>query len=153
MPVKPAYKYFLEEIMADGKRPTVATVFGVLNIVLSGLGLVFGILAVGVTLTLLSSMPIQAVVSLIGLLLSALGVFSGILLITNKKNALSITNMYVIGSIVVALIGVVNTVITVGMAGVFAGIVGLLISLIYPALVYFLVLKSEPVKSFYNSQG
>lgn len=139
--------------MADGKRPTVATVFGVLNIVLSGLGLVTGLLAVGLTISLLSSMPLQAVFSLIGLALSAMGVFSGILLITNKKNALSITNMYVLGSLVVIGANVVYLVITLGIAGVMASIVTVLIGLIYPALLYFLLLKSEPVKSFYNSQS
>ena len=139
--------------MADGKRPTVATVFGVLNIVLSGLGLVTGLLAVGLTISLLSSMPLQAVFSLLSLALSALGVFSGILLITNKKNALSITNLYVLGSLAVIGANVVYLVVTLGMAGVMASIMTVVIGLIYPALLYFLLLKSEPVKSFYNSQG
>lgn len=82
--------------MADGQRPTVATVFGILNIVFGGLG-VFGIFGALAWFSL--GAPILGVLSLGSTAGSALLLFSGILLITNKGNALQITNLSIIVSL------------------------------------------------------
>lgn len=134
--------------MADGQRPTVATVFGILNIVFGGLG-VFGIFGALAWFSL--GAPILGVLSLGSTAGSALLLFSGILLITNKGNALQITNLSIIVSLALSaasiLFGVIKGYQTIGTVTT-----TIIISLVYPALIYFLLLKNEAVKSFYASK-
>lgn len=135
--------------MADGKRPTVATVFGVLNVIFGGLG----VLGVMTAISTLSISAIYGALQLGNVAGSAVLLFSGILLLTNKKNALSITNLAVLISVALTLALVVYLIATAGIVGVIASIFVVIIGGVYPALVFFLVLKNEAVKSFYNSQG
>lgn len=135
--------------MADGKRPTVATVFGVLNVVFGGLGLfsIFGALAwftLGATI-----LGILSVGSVAG---SAILLVSGIFLLTNKKNALSITQLAIFVSLGLTAATVIYG-MTSGLFQISSAMGSIIGGLIYPALIFFLLLKSEPVKSWYNSQS
>lgn len=139
--------------MADGKRPTVATVFGVLNLVFGGLSLVLGVLGVTLLLAAFSTYPVSAIFGILSLGVAAFEVYTGILLLTNKKNAVSLTKTYLIVALAVLAGNIIGTIMQYGMAGVFAGIFTVIIGLVYPALLFFLIVKSEPVNSFYNSQN
>jgi hypothetical protein len=141
-------KKFSEEIMSDGKRPTVATVFGVLNIVFGGFGLLPA-LAIGLAFQL---SPISGVFALAGVILSAIQVFSGILLLTNKKNALGLVSLVAFGSILISIASTAYGIATIGTSFIGAQITGLAIGLLYPLLVIFLVVRNEGVKSFYGSR-
>jgi len=135
--------------MADGKRPTVATVFGVLNVIFGGLG-VLGVMG---AIASLSVAPILGAIQLGNVAGSAVVLFSGILLLTNKKNALSVTNLAILISIGLTLALVVYLIATLGIVGVIASIFAVILGGVYPLLVFLLVLRNETVKSFYNSQS
>ncbi|MBS0616988.1 MAG: hypothetical protein JSR44_02280 [Spirochaetes bacterium] len=81
---------------------------------------------------------------------SALLLFSGILLVTNKGNALKITNLAIIVSLVLTAASVIYGV-AAGFQTIGTVITTIIVSLVYPALIYFLLLKNSAVKSFYGS--
>ncbi len=136
--------------MADqGARPTAATVFAILHFVFGGLGL-FGILGIG---AIFSRSAIYGILSLISLGVSGLLVFAGVTLITNKKNALDMNQYYVFASLGVTAITAVYLIIAFGIVGLIGAIFSVLTGLIYPLLVLFLVVKSQPAIEFYGSQN
>lgn len=135
--------------MSDETRPTVATVFGVLNVVFGGLG-VLGIMTALQTFsagsTVLGLLQIGNVAG------SAVLLFSGILLLTNKNNALSITNLAVLISVALTAALVIFLISTAGIVGVIASIFVVILGGVYPLLVFLLVLRNANVKSFYGSR-
>ncbi|MBX3723525.1 MAG: hypothetical protein KF713_16900 [Turneriella sp.] len=141
-------KKISEEIMSNGTRPTVATVFGVLNIIFGGFGL-FGILGALAWFSL--GAPILGILSVGSSLGSALLLFSGILLVASKKNALSVTNLAILVSLALTAASVIYGV-AAGFQTIGTAISTIVVGLVYPALIFFLVLKNENVKSFYASR-
>lgn len=144
-------KKFLEDfIMAGAQRPTVATVFAILHFVFGGIGLIGGIFAAlgaGALAAILGSKFIFFVIpTIIGIAVSALLIYAGVTLITNKKNAIKINLIYAICSVALA---VINVALQVAILGTGISWFGLILGLIYPALIYFLIVKNEEVKKFY----
>ncbi|HRP70652.1 MAG TPA: hypothetical protein PLY93_14090 [Turneriella sp.] len=134
--------------MSEGKRPTVATVFGVLNIVFGAFG-VFGIFGALAWFTL--GAKILGVLSIGSTLGSLLLLFSGILLVANKDNALKITNLAIIVSLALTAASIIYGV-AAGYQTMGAVITTIILSLVYPALIFFLLLKNAEVQSFYGSR-
>jgi hypothetical protein len=138
--------------MAGAQRPTVATVFAILNIVFGGIFCIVAILAViGVAALIASGMYLTAVLTLLSIVVGVLLLISGIFLIMNKSNAVQFCLYYVVASVVVALINIIIKIVSPQVImGVKIGLgVGDFIGLIYPALIFFLVIKNEAVKKFY----
>jgi hypothetical protein len=135
--------------MSNGQRPTVATVFGVLNVIFGGLG-AFGILA-ALALLALPGTKILGALALGSGAASVILLISGIFLLTNKKNALSVTTLAIMLSAALTAAQVIMYLV-LGM-GIGAAITTIVTGLIYPALIFFLLLKNENVKSWYSSRG
>ncbi len=136
--------------MADGVRPTVATVFGVLNAIFGGLG-ALGILSALASFS--NGAPVYGLLQAANAAAAGLLLYAGILLLTNKKNALSMTQLAALASIALTAVLVVYLIATMGIVGVIASILVVILGGVYPLLLFLLLLKSEPVKSFYNSQS
>ncbi len=135
--------------MADQKRPTVATVFGILHIVFGAIG-ILGIFTIG---SQFSYSALMGILRLLSIAVSGLLLAAGIFLIMNKKMAVDLSKYYAIASLAVTVIYAVYLVSTLGMVGFFAAIVTILIGVIYPVLVYLLIVNNAEVKNFYSSQA
>jgi hypothetical protein len=136
--------------MAGAQRPTVATVFAILHFVFGGIGLIGGIIGVlgaGALAALFGAKFLFVFIPVvIGIAISALLIFAGVTLITNKKNAIQINLIYAICS---AALSVINVIIQIAIIGAGISWGGLVLGLVYPALVFFLIVKNEEVKKFY----
>src|SRR5690349_16821239 len=121
--------------MSDGKRPTVATVFGVLNIVFGGFG-IFNILGALAWFSLGAS--ILGILSIGSCLGSAILLFSGILLLTNKKNALGVLNLAIIVSLGLTAASVIYGIVA-GYLQISSAMGTIIGGLVYPALIFILV--------------
>ena len=134
--------------MAEQSRPTVATVFAVLNIIMG----CFGLLDI---FNISFSASLIEVHTTLNVTFSAIMLVSGLFLIMNKKKALVFTKIAAFGEVgVQALFAIIMSTIA-GMTGPgsMMAIVGFLLGTIYPLLLILLLLRSEPVKSFYAAQS
>ena len=132
-----------------GDRPTVATVFGILHCIFGGFGLL-GIFGLGVSFRL---SVVNGILVIIGLAVSALLLAAGIFMLMNKKMAVDLCKYYVFASIGITVIRLIYTIIAYSMAVVTASIFVYLIGLIYPLLVWFLIVQKQEVVSFYSAQA
>lgn len=137
----------------EPERPLAAYVFGVLSLIFGGVGAWLGLLAGEIYLSQLQTRPISGFLGLSGILVNIIELSSGILLILNNRNALKLTTVYVLSAITLTMLNAVVEILTGQWSHITATLIAGLIGLTYPALLYFLLLKSEPVKSFYNSQS
>jgi hypothetical protein len=134
--------------MSDGKRPTVATVFAVLNIVFGGFGL---LAALGIGLAFQVS-TLLGVYTLVGVVLALLEVYSGIMLLTNKKSGVGLTQLYAFASLAMTAAYTIYMVVTIGGGYISTAITSVVLGALYPLLLIFLVVRNEGVKSFYASR-
>ncbi|MBP7738850.1 MAG: hypothetical protein KA369_22960 [Spirochaetes bacterium] len=132
-----------------GARPTVATVFGILDIV-------FGALAMS-SLRFWTSMHVFVgdfynIILIAGALLGILLLAAGILLMMNKAVALHLNLYYAFISIGLAVVRTLYMVLTGGIGGIMVWIFAVTISLVYPLLILVILLRDEEVKKFYASR-
>ena len=143
-------KNYSEEIMAGEKRPTVATVFAILHFVFGGFGVIGGLIGLAGSFALAAILgpkfAFVIIFAIIGLLFAALLIFAGVTLIANKKNAVQVNFLYAILSVAYA---VINTIVQTAIIGSPIGWFGLILGLVYPALIFFLIVRNEEVKKFY----
>lgn len=136
--------------MAGAQRPTVATVFAILHFVFGGIGLIGGLVGLIGSFALAAILGpkfiLVIVLALLGLCFSGLLVFAGVTLIKDMKNAIKINTLYVYLSVAYT---VINTILQMAVIGSPFSVLGLILGLIYPALIYFLVVRNEDVKKFY----
>jgi len=130
--------------MSNGTRPTVATVFAILHFVFGALGIIFGLIGLGALFAL--RQYVSLFFSLLSFCLSGFMIYAGVTLFTDKKNAVEINKLYAFAS---AGLTVINFIVFKIM-GYPYGMFGLLLGLIYPALLFFLVVQNENVKKFYS---
>jgi hypothetical protein len=130
------------------KRPTVAMVFGILNIVFGAFGL-FGLATIGASFTV---SPIMGIISIVSVCVSVILLLAGLTLVINKKIALDLNKYYAILSLLITIINAVYLTITAGIAGLMLAIVAILIGIIYPLLIWLFVVKNKAVQQFYGSQ-
>jgi hypothetical protein len=141
--------------MAEAQRPTVATVFAILHFIFGAIGLIGGLIAVAGASALASFLGAKFMIyfipTILSLLVSALLIFAGITLIGNKKNAIQINLIYAISSAALAVLNAVIQAVVLSALGPMFGVswFGLIIGLIYPALVFFLIVRNAEVKKFY----
>jgi len=131
------------------KRPTVATVFGILNIVFGAIG-VLGILSIGATF---QYSMVYGFLRLISIAVSGLLLAAGVFMMMNKKMSIDLNKYYAIASLAITVIYAIYLIVALGMVGFVGAIFVILIGVIYPVLLWFMVINNEPVKSFYASQA
>jgi len=139
--------------MADqGARPTVATVFAILHFVFGAIAALIAIVGIFTAFSLFKLFGSGAIAPLIyfilGLTSTVVMILAGVSLIANKSNAIQMNLYYVFASVGVT---VINTIMSIASTTVNFSVVAILIGLAYPALVFFLIVKNEEVKSFYAS--
>jgi hypothetical protein len=130
------------------KRPTVAMVFGILNIVFGAFGL-FGLATIG---TSFAVSPIMGIISIVSVCVSVILLLAGLTLVINKKIALDLNKYYAMLSLLITIINAVYLTVTAGIAGLMVAIVAILIGIIYPLLIWLFVVKNKAVQQFYGSQ-
>jgi len=131
-----------------GARPTVATVFGILDIV-------FGVLAMS-SLRFWTSMHVFVgdfynIILIAGALLGFLLLAAGIFLLKNKALALQLNLYYAFISIGLAVVRTLYMVLTGGIGGIVVWIFAVTVSLVYPLLILVILLRDDEVKKFYSS--
>jgi hypothetical protein len=131
------------------KRPTVATVFGILHIVFGAIG-VLGIFGIG---TAFQYSALNGLLRLISIAVSALLLVAGIFLVMNKKMAVDLSRYYCMASLAITVVYAVYLIAAFGMVGFIAAIVTILIGVIYPVLVWLLLVNNAEVKGFYAGQA
>jgi len=129
-------------------RPNVATIFGILD-------LVFGVLGVS-NVTHLNSMnawlgTFYNIVLMAGVALAVLLLAAGLFLLTDRGIALKLNRYYAYGAIALTVIRTGFLVVQGGIAGAVVGIVSTIITLIYPILILFILLKDANTQAFYAS--
>ncbi len=132
-----------------GARPTVATVFGILDIV-------FGVLAMS-SMRFWTSMHVfigdfYNIILIAGALLGILLLVAGIFLLMNKGIALQLNLYYAFISIGLAVVRTLYMVITGGIGGIVVWIFAVTVSLVYPLLILVILLRNDEVKKFYSSR-
>jgi hypothetical protein len=158
--------------MAEGKRPGAATGAGVLEIIFGAWGaiaaLITGLLgslfsAAGSIVTsaaaelkmssadvsnvnsfVSAAGPILIVFSIVMLALGIIGLIAGILVLTNKKSALKLSQVYIWGSIIFT----VATFIIKIIASMGVDVLGLIVGAVVPVVIFILIIM-KPVKEFY----
>lgn len=135
--------------MSENKRPTSATVFGILNIVFGGLGTLGG-------LANFALFALSAVLGLMGVIswaLSILLLVGGILLLINKSISPKFNFFVAIGSLVISLIFQIYYKVAFGaLYGTGTMITALIIGAVYPVLLIIFMRKPE-IESYYSSQS
>jgi hypothetical protein len=124
-----------------GQRPGMATAAGIIGIVWGGLGLLFGLLALGLAFDFGA---VYGLLLLISIALSAALLWAGIQVIQNKSPRLLLLISYV--AIGVNLLTTIWAVIEG--ASVLSGLLGFVL----PGIVVFLLLNAQ-TKQFYASRG
>lgn len=144
---KDKFEYLDGGVMSETKRPTVATVFGVLNIVFGG----FAVLSVFTISTLFEMYgTVGGIINIISIVVSVFGLYNGLLLLTNKNNALLFNQIQAFLSIIVAITWSIFLVAS-GFS-IVAGMFSIVLGVLYPVLLIFLVVRNANVKSFYGSR-
>jgi len=139
--------------MVLGIRPTVATVLGVLSIIFGSWATIINVLSVSMHIRQIEYTPVTSIFGLMGLGTSVFQVLVGIQLLTNSNRAMSTIKIFLLIGIFGLLGHFVGEILHYGAAGLIASLLPLLFGLGYYALIFFLLLKSEPVRSWYNSQS
>lgn len=139
--------------MAKDRRPAVATIFGILNVVFGSVAFIIGIMSISILSTKFDDFPLTTFFGLFSLIVAAVETFTGILMITNKKKATLLLKSYLILGLVSLMGNIVADLLQNGKASISTAVFATAFGLAYLALQFFLVLKSEPVKSFYDSQS
>ncbi len=132
-----------------GVRPTVATVFGILDIV-------FGVLAMS-SMRFWTSMNVfigdfYNIILIAGALLGILLLVAGIFLLMNKAVALQLNLYYAFISIGLAVVRTLYVMITGGIGGIVVWIFAVTVSLVYPLLILVILLRDKEVTKFYSSR-
>jgi hypothetical protein len=136
-----------EEIMPDfTTRPTVATIFGILDIL-------FG--ALGISSIYVLDQPRFSIALLINgavALVSVLAVAAGIFLLKNRPVALKLNLHFSCASIALAVIWLICEIISSEPGGLMAGIFSIATTILYPVLVIVILLRDKTVKDYYQSR-
>ena len=136
--------------MAEGSgRPTMATVFGVLDIIFGVFGIA-GLYNLKNTFTFLG--VVYGIISVLSILVGILLFVAGVFLIMNKGKALMLNMYYAYASLVVVVIAAIFLIVRFGAMGLMGGIVALIVGFIYPLVILFVLLKNSEVKSFYSGR-
>ena len=130
-------------------RPTVATVFGVLNIIFGVFG-VIGLFNIKNAFYFLGTL--YGIISLLSGLVSILLLVTGIFLILDKGKALAINRYYAYASLAVTIIGAVFLIYMFGFTGMMGNIIAVIIGVIYPLLILFVLLRNGDVRSYYSGR-
>jgi hypothetical protein len=135
----------------DAQRPTMATVFGMLNIFFGAYS-INGLLNIKNAFSFLGLF--YGIISLLSGLILLLLLVAGVYLIMNKKRAIILTMCYVYASLVVTVVAVVYLFVEFGIASVIDKnkVAAVLVGIIYPLLLLFILLRNAEVKSFYSAQ-
>lgn len=138
--------------MAEGKRPAVGTVLGVLNIIFGGLGVIGGITgtlaASGLMALIGASGVLLLILAIIGLAVAALCLVAGIGLLINKKWSVMLSTVYALANIAVQILSVILYAVFIGAETIMANILWTIIGVAYPIIVLILI-NQKAVKDFY----
>jgi hypothetical protein len=134
-------------MVRDSKRPAIATVFGVLNIIFGEYG-VIGLF--NIKNTFYFSGTFFGIISIVSGLVLLLLFVAGIFLIMNKSRALSLNRYYAYASLTITLVGVVYLFYKFGFTGMMGNIVAIVIGVIYPPVILFVLLRNREVQAFYS---
>lgn len=138
--------------MAEGQRPTVGTVLGILNIIFGGLGIIFGITgtlaASGLTALIGVSGVLILILAIVGLAVAALCLVAGIGLLMNKKWSVMLSTVYALANIAVQILNVILYAAFIGTETIVANLFGTIVGVAYPIIVLILI-NQKPVKDFY----
>ncbi len=132
------------------KRPTIATVFGVLNIIFGEYG-VIGLF--NIKNTFYFSGVFFGIISIVSGLVLILLFIAGIFLILNKGMALALNRYYAYASLAITGVGIAYLFYQFGFTGMMGNIVAIVIGVVYPPLILFVLLRNRDVRSFYLKIG
>ncbi|RPJ04235.1 MAG: hypothetical protein EHM28_13790 [Spirochaetaceae bacterium] len=103
--------------MAEGKRPVTATIAAIIEIVFGGIGAFISLFALIGSFGMIALAGLTGIFSLVlalgGMAVCVIGLIAGIGLLTNKKNGMSLSPIWVWGTVVLFALGIVSSIIGV----------------------------------------
>lgn len=127
------------------KRPTVATVFGVLSVIFGIISCISSIIVIiGIAVLINLGMIVPAIFAIGGVLVSILLLISGLFLLLNKKSSVTANILYATGAILING----GSVIYSAASGAGFGFMGIL-GFIYPVLIIIFIVRNVSVRSYY----
>jgi hypothetical protein len=101
--------------MAEGARPGAATGAAIIEIIFGGIGTIVSLIGLFASFGLLTIGGIAGIISLIqgllGLVVCVIGLVAGIMLISNKRNGMSMSPIWIWGTIVLFVLGIISGVV------------------------------------------
>lgn len=134
--------------MSHALRPTVATVFGVLDVILGSLG-VFSIFSSVASFR--QEDFAYGSLQLLNVISASILLYAGILMLTNKKKALLFNKIAAYLAIAVTLAISVFLVINYGIGGLIGAIFVIGLNGIYPILLLVILVRTKAVIEFYGN--